>query len=97
MHFKVPHKTTKTEAKQRVKDALEQARPHMQGQVEVNKEEWEGDIFRFDVNLQGKNVTGTLEVTEMELVFNAKLPLMWRLFEGRIEKEIAKQVASLGK
>jgi hypothetical protein len=95
MHFKVPHKTTKTEAKQRVKDALEQARPHMKGQAEINKEEWQGDTLHFDVNLQGKNVTGTIEITEMEIVMNAKLPLMWRLFEGRIEKEIAKQVAQL--
>jgi len=95
MHFKVPHKTTKTAAKQRVKDSLEQARPHMQGQVEINSEKWEGDTFHFDVNLQGKNVTGTLEVTEMDIVLNAKLPLMWRLFEGRIEKEIAKQISAL--
>lgn len=95
MHFKVPHKTTKTAAKQRVKDSLEQARPHMQGQVEINKENWEGDTLHFDVNLQGKNVTGTLEVTEMDIVLNAKLPLMWRLFEGWIEKEISKQIAAL--
>lgn len=95
MHFKVPHKTTKTAAKQRVKDALEEARPHLQGQVEVNNEEWHGDIFNFDANLQGKNVTGTLEVTETDLVFNAKLPLMWRLFEGRIEKEVAKHIAAM--
>ncbi len=95
MHFKVPHKTTKTAAKQKVKDSIEQARPHLQGQVEINKEEWQGDTFHFDVNLQGKNVSGTLEVTEMDIILNAKLPLMWRLFEGRIEKEIAKQVAAL--
>lgn len=95
MHFKVPHKTTKTEAKQRVKDAIEQARPHLQGQAEINKEEWQGDALHFDVNLQGKNVTGSLEVTDMELIFNAKLPLMWRLFEGRIEKEVAKHIAAM--
>lgn len=95
MHFKVPHKTTKTAAKQRVKDALEHARPQMEGQVKINEEAWEGDTFKFSVDLQGKTVTGSLEVTEMDFILNAKLPLMWRLFEGRIEKEIMKQVAAM--
>lgn len=95
MHFKAPHKKTKTEAKQRVKDALEEARPHMHGQVEIIEEKWEGDTFHFSVNLQGKEVTGTLEVTETDFILDAKLPLLWRMFEGRIEKEIRKQVDAL--
>ncbi|MFZ2555902.1 MAG: polyhydroxyalkanoic acid system family protein [Minisyncoccia bacterium] len=97
MHFKIAHKTTKTEATQRVKDALEQARPHMKGQLDVNSEKWEGNTFHFDVALKGKTITGTLEVTETDFVLDAKLPLMWRIFEGMIEKEIAKQVQSLSK
>lgn len=97
MHFKIAHKTTKTQATQRVKDALEEARPHMKGEMEVNGEKWEGNTFHFDVALKGKNITGTLEITETEFVLNAKLPLMWRIFEGMIEKEIAKQVQSLSK
>ncbi len=32
----------------------------------------------------------------MQYVLDAKLPLLWRMFEGRIESEIAKQVKSLG-
>ncbi len=95
MHFKAPHATTKTEATQKVKDAIEAARPHLQGQVEVNEERWEGDTFHFSLNLQGKTVTGTLEVTDTDFILNAKLPLLWRMFEGRIEKEIAKQMAAL--
>ncbi len=95
MHFKVPHKTTKTAAKQRVKDALEQARPHLKGQAEITEEKWEGDTFHFSVNLQGKTVTGTLAVGDMDFELNAKLPLMWRLFEGKIEREISKQIASM--
>jgi hypothetical protein len=95
MHFQVAHKKTKTEARQKVKDALEAARPQLKGQAEIKEERWEGDTFHFVVDLQGKQVTGTLVVTDSEFVIDAKLPLLWRLFEGRIEKEIAKQVAGL--
>lgn len=95
MHLQIPHKTTKTEAKQKIKDALEEARPHAKGQVEILKEEWSGDTFHFALLVQGKEITGTLLVTDMDLTLDAKLPLLWRMFEGRIEKEIAKQVEQM--
>ncbi|OGG60767.1 hypothetical protein A2765_01480 [Candidatus Kaiserbacteria bacterium RIFCSPHIGHO2_01_FULL_56_24] len=95
MHFQISHTKTKTEAKQKVKDAIEGARPHMKEQVVVKEERWDGDTFHFLVDLQGKQVTGTLLVTDTDFIIDAKLPLLWRLFEGRIEKEIAKQVAGL--
>ena len=95
MHFKVPHKTTKTEAKQKVKDALEDARPHMKDQVLINEEKWEADTFHFNVTLQGKEIIGALEVTDLDFILDAKLPLLWRMFEGRIEKEITKHVETL--
>lgn len=95
MHIQVPHKKLKSEARQKIKDAIEEARPHMQGQVEVTKEEWQGDTLAFAVKVQGKEITGTLEVTESDFVLDAKLPLMWRIFEGRIQKEVAKQVEQM--
>ncbi len=62
----------------------------------IKEETWEGSTLRFDVELQGKDIAGTLEVTDMQYVLDAKLPLLWRMFEGRIESEIAKRVQSLG-
>jgi hypothetical protein len=95
MHIQVPHKKLKSEAKQRIKDAIEEARPHMVGQVEITKEEWQDDTLSFAVSVQGKAITGTLQVTEEDFVLDAKLPLMWRVFEGRIQKEVAKQVEQM--
>ncbi len=95
MHFKVPHTTTQAEAVQKVKKALEEARPHFKDEAAINEERWEGDIFHFDVTLKGKSIIGTLEVTDADFIFDAKLPLMWRMFEGMIEKEMAKQVQAL--
>lgn len=95
MHIQVPHKKLKSEAKQKIKDAIEEARPHMVGQAEIKKEEWSGDVLSFAVLVQGKEITGTLEVTESDFVLDAKLPLLWRMFEGRIQKEVAKQVEQM--
>lgn len=96
MHFNIPHNMSQDAAITRVKRALEDAKPHMKDQATLNEERWEGATLHFDVALQGKNITGTLEVTETEFVINAKLPLMWRMFEGMVQKEIQKQVQQLG-
>lgn len=95
MNFKIPHKTTTFKAVQKVKDALENARPQLKGQATIEEETWAKNTLTFRVNIQGKTVTGSLEVTDTHFLVNAKLPLLWRLFEGRIEKMIMEQVKQL--
>lgn len=65
-------------------------------QAKILKEEWQGNTLAFEVEIQGKKVSGSLNITDTDYVFDATLPLMWRLFEGKIEKEIQKQVQALG-
>ena len=95
MHFKLPHKTTKFQAIQKVKQALIEATPQLKEHATITEELWKGDVLYFAANLQGKTITGTLEVTDSQFIVDAQLPLMWRLFEGRIEKMIAEQVKKL--
>ncbi len=95
MHFNVPHKTSPSHAVGRVKTALNQNRGAIMHHAKITKEEWEGNTLNFAIEIQGKPVTGTLAVTETEFVFDATLPLLWRLFEGKLEKEIQKQVQSM--
>ena len=67
----------------------------MQGQVKIDKEEWNNSMLTFAFTTQGKQVTGTLRVTDEEFIVDAKLPLMWRLFEGKIEKMVAEQAQGM--
>ena len=97
MHIAIPHKSSKITAITKVKLALNEARPKAkESQVEITDERWEGDTLHFSVNLQGKTITGTLQITDTEFVVDAKLPLLWRIFEGKIEKMIAEQAKALG-
>jgi hypothetical protein len=96
MHFQIPHNMSASKAKGRVNMMLNQHRGQIMQQAKIIKEEWQGDTLVFEVEIQGKKVTGSLDITDTDYVFDATLPLMWRLFEGKIEKEIAKQVAALG-
>lgn len=85
-----------SKAKGRVNMMLNQHRGAIMQQAKIIKEEWQGDTLAFEMEIQGKKVNGSLAITDQNYVFDATLPLMWRLFEGKIEKEIAKQVAALG-
>ncbi len=95
MHFKIPHKTTKVLAILKVKQALDAARQQLKDHATIEKEEWQGDMLHFAANLKGKTITGTLEVTDTDFVIDAQLPLLWRIFEGKIESMIAEQVKQL--
>ena len=95
MHFNFPHKTSAAHATARIKTALIQQRGELQKHITIKKEEWEGNTLSFAIELQGKNITGTVAITDNEYVIDAQLPLLWRMFEGKIEKEIANQVQGM--
>lgn len=96
MHIEIPHKSSKITALTKIKKALNEARPQSGQEMEITEERWEGDTLHFGVKLQGKTITGTVLVNETHLVVDAKLPLLWRIFEGKIEKMVAEQIKQLG-
>ncbi|HUD02612.1 MAG TPA: polyhydroxyalkanoic acid system family protein [Candidatus Paceibacterota bacterium] len=96
MHLDIPHKfTSKAEAAARVKSALIEMRPHLGDKAKIEKEEWVGDTLNFVADIQGQHISGTLEVRDAVFDINAKLPLVMRMFEGRIEKALKEQTAQM--
>ena len=96
MHLDIPHKfKTKEEALARVKAALNDARAQLAGKATIEKEEWAGDMLTFAADIQGQAISGTLVVRDKVFDINAKLPLMLRMFEGRIEKAIKEQTSKM--
>lgn len=94
MHLDLTHTFSKEEAISRVKTALAQGRAQLREHASIEEERWDGDTLHFAFTAQGQHISGTMRVTDTHFVVDAKLPLMLRLFEGRIEKEIQKQVAT---
>lgn len=75
--------------------ALRDAGPQLAGKVSMEKEEWQGDVLSFAFTVEGKRIEGVLTITDSSFDITAKLPLMWRLFEGKIEQAIKEQVGQL--
>lgn len=95
MHIQVEHNTSQSKAAGRVRSALNQNRAQLMHHAKIKKETWVGDTLEFEIEIQGKTIPGSLAVTDKEFVLDAKLPLLWKIFEGKIEKEIGKQIQSM--
>jgi hypothetical protein len=95
MHLKIPHKFNKEEALKRVKDALDKGRKDLAAHAEVEEERWEGETLHFAGTIQGQHISGSLEVGESDFTLDATLPLLWRMFEGRIERAIEGEVKKM--
>jgi len=95
MQISIPHKFSRAEAKERVMLALREAREKLAGQATIDREEWQGDTLHFGFTVQGQSITGTFEVRDGDFDLNAKLPLMLRMFEGRIKKAIEEQAGAM--
>jgi hypothetical protein len=95
MHLEIAHKFTQEQAKQRVIQGLNEARPKLEGQAVLEKEEWHDNTLDFGVLVQGQRITGSLEVEDQKFILDAKLPFLWRMFEGKIQQAIEEQIKTL--
>ena len=92
MHFEFPHQLSKERAVAKIRTAITKAKTQLPKEVEKLTDEWQDSTLHFSVTLQGKNITGTVQVTDTDYVVDAKLPLMWRMFEGKFEQMIQEAV-----
>jgi len=95
MQLKIPHKYSKDEALARVKKALEDGKSQLAGKATIDQEEWQGDTLHFAFTAQGQSISGTLTVEDKQFDLYAKLPLMLKFFEGKIEAAIAEQAKQM--
>lgn len=103
MQFTIPHKFSQQQAIERVKAAVLEARNKLATstdlpagtEVSIDEDRWEGNTFHFAVTIQKQHIHGTVEVKDHEFFVNATLPLLMRMFEGKIKKAIEEQVAHL--
>ena len=96
MQFKINHKTTQAAAIRRVKQMIEDQQKQIAEHATDVHTEWKDNVLDFAFTAQGTKISGTLTVTDTEFEIYAKLPLMYRLFEGQIEKMITAEASKLG-
>ena len=95
MRIAVPHKTTKANARSIVDQKLTQLLSQFGDKAEETKHEWVGDTLHFKGKARGFTVSGTVEITETEVVIDGKLPLLAKPFEPRIRQTVEREAESM--
>jgi|SRR3989338_9089030 len=95
MQISFPHKQSKAEAIERVKSMLEESRAKIAENATDVKTEWNDSVLTFEFAAQGSHISGTLTVQDESFDLYAKLPLMYRMFEGTIERMIKAEIAKM--
>ena len=95
MKLSIPHKDSEIAAITKVKKILSSSRSQMAAHLSEVEEKWDGNVLTFAFTAQKYHISGTLTVKDRVFDVYAKLPLTLRLFEGRIEKMITEQAATM--
>ena len=95
MRIAVPHHSTKDMARARVEEKLGQLLAQFGGQAEDFQHEWAADTLAFKGKARGMALEGTVEVTDADVVIDAKLPLIAKPFEGRIREVVEKETEKM--
>ena len=95
MRIAVDHNTSKQNARMKVEERLGQLLSQFGGHAEDVEHAWDGDTLRFKGKARGLAVSGTAEVTDAAVVIEAKLPLMAKMFEGRIREAVQREADSM--
>ena len=95
MKVTVPHHTTRADAKRKIEERLGNLeRQYGHYATDIDKQ-WDGDRLTFSVKARGMSGSGSLEITDSEVIVDGKLPLMARPFESRIKSTIERETAAM--
>lgn len=95
MRINVPHHTTREEAKRKIEQKLQTLLSQYGSYASDIDQRWEGDTLMFNVKARGMSGSGSVEVTDSEVIIDGKLPLMARPFEPRIKSAIEKEAEQI--
>ena len=88
MRISVPHHTTRARARQIVERKIDGLLASYSHHAEKAEHEWSGDTLRFKGKARGFSVEGSVDITDTEVIVDAKLPLMAKMFEGKIRQTV---------
>lgn len=95
MRIAIPHHTTRESARKIVEERLRSLEHQYGHHAQDIEHEWHGDTLHFGFKAKGMSGTGTLEVTDTDVVIDGKLPLLARPFESRIRHTLEREAESM--
>src|SRR5438552_2065574 len=97
MKIIVPHYTNKHEARKIIDERLGHLFAqygHYANDIQMN---WSGDRMDFSGKAKGFSASGTIEITDCDVIIEGKLPLIARPFEPRVKHTVEREAESMFK
>ena len=95
MHITVPHHTSKGVARTKIESRLGQLLSQFGGHADEMEHTWYGDTLRFKGKAKGFAVEGSVEITDDAVIIDGKLPLLAKMFEGRIRHAVEREAGAM--
>jgi putative polyhydroxyalkanoate system protein len=95
MRIAITHHTTRAKARQIIEKKMSQVEQHYGHYASDVEQQWNGDVLNISAKAKGFSIKGTLEITDTEVILEGKLPLMAKMFEGRIKSTVEKEGTEL--
>jgi hypothetical protein len=95
MKIIVPHHTTREEARKIVDRRLGELLAQYGHYTTDSQMTWSGDRLDFIGKARGFSASGTIEITDVEVIVDGKLPLIARPFEPRIKSTVEREAEAM--
>jgi Putative polyhydroxyalkanoic acid system protein (PHA_gran_rgn) len=95
MRIAIPHHTTKANARQKVEERFAALIGQFGGHAQEVEHQWAGDTLNFKGKARGFALSGTMEVTDAEVIVEGKLPFLAMPFEPKIREAVKKEVETM--
>ncbi|MEK6373576.1 MAG: polyhydroxyalkanoic acid system family protein [Acidobacteriota bacterium] len=95
MRVTVPHHTDKDTARRKINERIAQLFGQYAHYLSESNHQWDGDRLDFSGNAKGFKTSGTVEVTDTEVIIDGKLPLLAKPFEPRIKSTIEREAEAM--
>jgi hypothetical protein len=95
MRLTVPHHTTKENARKAIDERLGQALAQYGHYLNESQHQWDGEKLTFSGAARGFKVSGSMEITDTDVIIEGKLPLIAKPFEPRIKSAVEKEAAGI--
>jgi len=91
MRLTYEHRSTRAELREKIEAALAEALDPDSQYTRYAKGfnyTWTGDKANFSLSAMGSNITGSVEVTDSEVIVDVAIPLLFRAFESKVKSRI---------
>ena len=95
MKIIVPHHTTRDEARKIVDRRLGELLAQYGHYASDSQLTWSGAHLDFSGKARGFSASGTIDITDTEVIIDGKLPLIAKPFEPRIKSTVEREAAAM--